>query len=373
MKIKIEKEKLKKILDKIQGLTNQKTSLKVTKNVLIKTLPDNKISFSATDLSAEYFCISDAFIEEQGEIGINAKKFYEIIKSFPENIINIEESESQWIKIGNNDIVFNLVGIETQDFPHVTNTFDYNFCETDGNMFKKLLSVGNSIHPEANESRSFVLGINIGFYNEENKAAIKMFSTDTRRISKYEVKSDSSFIDDFNEKSVVVPKKILPDLIKFIDHDSIEISFTDDLLIIKQEDEYFSVNLLEGAFPDCNGLVQSDEEYAIELEKYLFSDILSRISIVSNEKNPIIFLTLSENLLTFTASNPELGEAKENTDIEFSREGFEIAFNPRFIIDILKDVEDEKIKLYLKNSTTHCIIKGCEKDDYVAAVMPIKF
>lgn len=372
MKIRIEKDRVKKILDKIQGITNQKTSFQVTKNVLIKTETDNKISFLATDLTAEYFCTIEADVEKEGSIAVNSKKLFEIVKNYPDNIILIEEIDNQWIKIGENDVVFNLVGILPDDFPKIETDFEYDFFEIEGNSFKKMLSIGNSISPEINESRPFVLGIYVGFFNQDQNSYIRMFSTDTRRLIKYDILTDSPVSDEFNQKSVIIPKKIIHDLLKFIDEEKIKISFTDDLFIISQENEYFSVNLLEGGFPDCNNLILSDETYSIEMDKYLFADMLIRMSIISDDKNPVIYLTLSENTLTITSSNPELGESKESTNIEFEREGFEIAFNPKFFLDILKDIPEENIKLYLKNSNSQCIIKGCENSDFVSAVMPIK-
>ena len=119
MKIKIDKTKIKKILDKIQGLTNQKTSLNITKNVLIKTVDDNFVSFSATDLTGEFYCIEEAEIENNGEIAINSKKLFEIVKNYPDEYVSIEETDPQWIKIGDNDLNYNLVGAVADDFPKI--------------------------------------------------------------------------------------------------------------------------------------------------------------------------------------------------------------------------------------------------------------
>jgi DNA polymerase-3 subunit beta len=372
MKIKIDKTKIKKILDKLQGLTNQKTSLNITKNVLIKTVDDNFVSFSATDLTGEFYCIEEAEIESNGEIAINSKKLFEIVKNYPDDYVSIEETDPQWIKIGDNDLNYNLVGAVADDFPEIKETFETDFFNTKSALFKKLLYTGFSINPETDENRTFILGINLNFINYDDKSCIKMFSTDTRRIVKYDIISDKPFSEDFNSKNFIVPKKILPDIIKFIDSEDINISFTDDLFIINQNQEYFSVNLLEGTFPDCNQLVRGNEEDAIEIDKKIFSDMLTRTSIVCDEKNPILFFTFSENTLTLNASNPELGEAKEKTEIEFNNEEFEIGFNPKFLLDFLKEIPDEKIKLYLKDSNSHCIIKGLEDNNFAAALMPIR-
>ncbi len=372
MKINIEKEKLKKALDKCQGLTNQKTSIIITKNILLKTEQDNKISISATDLTAEYYCEIEALVEKEGIICINAKKFFDIVRNYPENIIKIEEKDSQWIEIGEKEIIYNIVGVFPDDFPEINKVFNNDFFEIEGDKFKKLISIGNSIYPETNEGRPFILGININFYNFDEKSCIKMFSTDTRRIVKYDIINENILSDDYNAKSIIIPKKILPDIIKFIDKENIKISFTNDIFIVNQDFEYFSVNLLEGEFPDCNSLVAVNEEDSILIDKSFFSDMLNRISIILDDKQPIAFFNFFENRLTLSSSNPELGEAVENTKIDYNRDKIDIAFNPKFIIDIIKEIEDEHIKFYLKNSKKHCIIKGCDKNDFIASIMPVK-
>jgi len=372
MKIKIEKQRLKKVLEKIQGITSQKTSLQITKNVIIETVSDTEISIKATDLTSEYFCTMEAEIENKGIIAVNSKKFFDIVKYFPEDYIPVEEIDFQWIKIGTEDVFFHLVGASPEDFPGISIDFNSNYIETDSVSFKKMITAGNSIHPEANELRSFILGINLYFLNFENSSSIKMFSTDTKRIVKTEIRSESLIAEELNSKSVLMPKKIIPDLIKFLDEEKVSLSFTPELFTVRQEKEFYSVNILEGDFPDCNSLIIPDEEFGIEIDKYILNDILQRVSIIADDKNPIVFFTFSDNTLTIASSNPELGEAKESTGINFEREGFETAFNARYILDVLKDIQDDSIILYLRDKKSHCIIKGSENIDYAAAIMPIK-
>jgi DNA polymerase-3 subunit beta len=372
MKIKIEKQKLKKVLEKIQGMTSQKTSLQITKNVIIETVSDNEISIKATDLTSEYFCTLEAEIENKGIIAVNSKKFFDIVKFFPDDYIPIEEIDFQWIKIGNEDVFFHLVGASPEDFPDISINFNSIYFETDSSSFKKMLTAGNSIHPETNELRSFILGINLYFFNMDNYSSIKMFSTDTKRIVKTEIRSENLIPENLNSKTVLIPKKSIPDLIKFMDKEKVNLSFTPELFTVSQGKEFYSVNILEGDFPDCNGLIIPNEEFGIEIDKYILNDILQRVSIVADDKTPIVYFNFSDNTLTIASSNPELGEAKESTAIVFEREGFETAFNARYILDIIKDIEDDLIYMYLKDKTSHCIIKGIENIDYAAAIMPIK-
>ena len=128
MKITINKNDIINVLSNIQGLTNRKSSLVITETVLIKTT-DSGIELAATDLETGFLGSYPAIVEEQGIIAINAKKLYEIVKEFPTNEIHINETENHWLEINNNNINYNIVGMNPDDFPEIPVVDDISFLE----------------------------------------------------------------------------------------------------------------------------------------------------------------------------------------------------------------------------------------------------
>ncbi len=128
MKFSIDKNDIRNILGKVQGLTNRKTSLAITETVLIQA-QDGKIKISATDLETGFEGIYPAEVEVEGEIAINAKKLFEIVREFPQGQINIHEVENRWIEISNPSVEYHIVGMKPDEFPEITKVDDLSFFE----------------------------------------------------------------------------------------------------------------------------------------------------------------------------------------------------------------------------------------------------
>ena len=118
MKITVKKGDLLPVLAKIQRLTGRKTNLAITTNLLIKTI-DSGISICATDLETGFEGFYPAAVESEGNIAINARKFYEIVRDFPSDDIGLNEIENYWIEIGNEHVEYHIVGMNPDDFPEI--------------------------------------------------------------------------------------------------------------------------------------------------------------------------------------------------------------------------------------------------------------
>lgn len=116
MKFIINKNDIKSILAKVQGITGRRTNLAITETVLIEAL-ESSIKITATDLETGFEGEYPASVESQGIIAINAKKLYEIVRDFPTGDINIDEVENRWIQIGNHNIEYHIVGMNPEDYP----------------------------------------------------------------------------------------------------------------------------------------------------------------------------------------------------------------------------------------------------------------
>ena len=158
MKFKIKKEDILDVLSKVQGLTGRKSNLAITSNILIKTT-DTGIKFVVTDLETGFEGIYPAEIESQGTITINSRKFYEIVKDFPINEIKIDEVENHWIKIGNKNVEYNIVGMNPDDFPEIPKIEDVDFFNIDSEIFKYMIEKTIIITGAPDEKRTHITGI----------------------------------------------------------------------------------------------------------------------------------------------------------------------------------------------------------------------
>ena len=152
MKFKIKKNDVLDVLSKIQGISGRKSNLLITSNVLIKTSKDG-IQLISTDLETGFEGLYPAAIETQGTLTINARKFYEIVREFPSEDIQISEADNYWIKIGNKSVIYNIVGLNPDDFPETPKLEDAELFSIDSEVFKKMIEKTVIVTGAADEKR----------------------------------------------------------------------------------------------------------------------------------------------------------------------------------------------------------------------------
>lgn len=371
MKFTIRKSDITDILSKVQGITGRKSNLAITANILVKT-NENGISFIATDLETGFEGNYPAHVESPGIITINARKFYEIVQNFPSDNILIEEVERQWIRISSEKVEYHIVGMSPDDFPDIPVLEDVEFMEIDSIKFRKMIEKTIMISPSSDEKRAHITGVYFEAVEDDNGKIIRMVSTDGRRLSKAEFVSDKD-LDFYPASSVIIPKKGLNEVSKLLDSDGIiTIGVKENYFIVKMDHETIIIGLLEGEFPDYQEIVVKEETNSIKIDKRQFNMMLKRMSILSTESYNGVIFNFDKNRLTVTATNPDMGESKEDFNIEFDREPIEVAFNPKYFMETFNVMEEETILMNIRDTEHPCIIEGINEKHFLSVIMPMK-
>ncbi len=372
MRITIKKNDISEVLSRIQGLTGKKTSLAITENVLLKT-GENGIFITATDLETGFNGFYPAEIETPGEIAINAKKLTEIVKNFPTDIINLQELENRWIEISSPKVEYHIVGMDPEDFPHIPESDSTDLTVVDSAALKKMIEKSVAINVTGNEKRPHLLGAYLTFMDNgtENKL-IRMVSTDLKRLSKvdYTCAPDTFFNPEIN---VIIPKKGLSEIYKFLETEgTVSIGIKENHFIVKKDNEYAIVNLLDGGFPPYEEILQSEAEYDIVFDRSQFSMMLKRMSILTSEDYRGVVFHFNNDEFTIRTINAVLGESKESMDIVYDGEPKEIAYNPRYFLEAINFITQDNVILNIKDEQTPCIVRGEQDSNYINIIMPMK-
>ncbi len=373
MKFTIEKKDIQNFLPKILGITGGRTNLAITQTVLIQA-EDTKIKITATDLKTSVEGFFPAEVETPGKIAINAIKLFEIVKEFPDSDILFNNIEKQWVEIGNNNVMYHIVGMDPDDYPKTPEIDKVNYSIIKSDELKTMLDRVLLIGFEKEEDRPFVLGVLIESIKDKN--VLRMVSTDTNRLTKtdyiYE-KDHSDMLVDIDENTIV-SKEGLFQARKFIDKDvDIKFGFTPKHFVLNLDNETMLIKLFEGKMPDYSSLLGVEENQTVSLEKRPFIQMLKRMSIFSTEEYKSVVFKFTKNRLEIITTNPELGESKEDMEIEYDDIEQEITFNPKFFIDILNTIESDLILLSLSGYKGPCLIQG-EKDlNYISLIMPMYY
>lgn len=372
MKFTINKTDIVAVLSKVQGLAGRKTNLAITTNVLIQSTQGGLL-IKATDLETGFEGIFPASIEAKGQIAINGRKLYEIVREFPDDQIQFAEMENHWIKIGNDNVEFNLVGMNPEDFPEIPKIEDGPFLEMDMHVFHQMIDKSIFIGGAADDRRAHITGIYLETLYTEAGHLFRMVSTDGSRLSKVDHPFDSDpFIPVGN--GVLVPKKGLSEVVKFLEQEgTVRIGLKDNNFVVKKESETIIIRMLEGDFPEYKDIIQKgDHPNEIKLDRQLFLMMLKRMSILSSDDYRSVIFTFADDSLNITSTNPEIGESKETMNIAFTGEKIEVAFNPKFFIETLNVIDEESAVLYIEDSEKPCMIQGQSSDRFLTVIMPMR-
>jgi len=359
------------VLSNVQGLTGRKSSLAIIENILIKTT-DSGIKIIATDLETGFEGLYPAIIKSEGMIAINSRKFYEIIKDFPVENININEVENFWIEICDKSVEYHIVGMNPEEFPDIPHIEDVVFFDINSLVFKKMIEKMVIISSSTDDKRAHIIGTYFEIIIKNNENIFRMVSTDGSRLSKvdYVLAKDVKIPSELN---FLIPKKALSEAIKFIDKEGeVQIGFKENYFIIKKDKETIIIRLLEGDFPKYGDIITKSKGNIIKIDKKIFLMMLKRMSILySDDYKGVIFNFIKDKLI-INSTNPEIGESKEEMIINFKGENIEAAFNPKYFIEALNVIYEDKIILNMVNKEKPCLIEGEKDKSFISVIMPMR-
>jgi DNA polymerase III subunit beta len=371
MKVTINKSDIVDVLSKIQGLTGRRSSLAITEAVLIQT-DEKGIHLTATDLETGYEGRYPAIVESQGTIAISARKFYEIVREFPSADVLVEEGENRLIHIGNQNVQYNLKGMNPDDFPTTPELEIDHFFTVDSSGFKSMIEKSVIISGIGEDKKPHINGVLFEKMTGSVPNLLRMVSTDGSRLSKYDL-VDSSESGLPSGDGVLIPKKGLHEISKFLGTgESVQLAIQNSYFVVQSNHETFYVRLLEGQFPKYEEIISRTDGYQIELDKEPFLNMLKRMSIMCTDNYRAVMFKFSADELIINATNPDIGESKEDMKIAYSGDTIEAAFNPRFFIEALNAVDDKKLIVDIVSDDKPCLINGAEEKSYLSAVMPMR-
>lgn len=372
MKFIINKKDIIGVLSNVQGITGRRSNLAITENLLIKA-NGAAIRLIATDLETGFEGLYAATVESEGTIAINARKFFEIIRDFPKDEILINEVENRWIEIGNEKVIYHIVGMNPDDFPDIPRIEDAPFFDVKSDEFRDMIEKTVIISGAPDEKRVHISGAFCERIIEGEDKIFRMVSTDGSRLSKFDYRLDKS-IEMQAGSGILVPKKGLNEVSKFLSGEgTVQIGIKHNYFIVKKENETFITRLFEGDFPQYDDIISKKEDVnGMMLERQMFLMMLKRMSILSSDSYKGVVFTFGDGRLEITTTNPDLGESKEDIQIDFNRDQIKAAFNPRFFIDTLSVIDEDHIVLTIKDEKTPCFIEAEKEKNYLSVIMPMK-
>ena len=342
-----------------------KTTMSILECILINA-SDNQIKLTANDMELGIETIIDGNVEEEGIIALEAKIFLEIVRKLPDNEIVIETDSSYMTTITCEKSKFNIVGKSGEDFTSLPSIEKIDSIVVSQYTLKEV--VRQTIFSISDNDNNKLM---TGELFEVNDDKLKVVSLDGHRISIRKINLKNSY----PKKKVVVPGKTLSEVSKILPGDTdkdVVIFFTDKHIVFEFNQTVVVSRLIEGEYFNIDQMLSSDYETKVKINKRELLDCIDRATLLVKEgdKKPIIISISDVNMEL--RINSTIGSMDETIDITKNGKDMMIGFNPKFLIDALRVIDDEEIDIYLVNPKAPCFIKDAE-DRYVYLILPVNF
>lgn len=365
MKIVCSKASLLRGVNTVMKAVSSKTTLPILECILI-TASSDEIKFTANDMELGIETNVEGTVEEKGKIALEARLFSDIIRKLPDSDVTITSDDSLNTQIVCEKANFRISGRDSEDFSYLPYV-ERDYCVTISQFTLKELVRQTIFSIAANESNKMMTGELFDI----NQNELRVISLDGHRVSirKIELKSV------YEPKKVIVPGKTLNEVSKILDggtEDMVDIFFTDNHIVFEFGQTVVVSRLIEGNYFRVDQMLSSDYDTKVTINKKDMLECIDRATLFVKEgdKRPII-LNIRDNIMELKI-NSQIGSMDEIIDIDLEGKDIKIGFNPRFLIDALRVIDEETIDIYYMNSKAPCFIRD-EEESYIYLILPVNF
>lgn len=367
MKFIVSSSGLLKHLQQISGVINANTVLPILEDFLFE-VEKNKLSVVATDLETVMRIRMDIEAKDSGRVCIPAKILLDSLKNIPDQPLTFSIDKNFGIEITSDNGKYKVMGENPDNFPKEPAADDTTSFTTTGSAL--VTAINKTLFAVSNDDLRPAM---TGVFFELDKKGMQAVATDAHRLVKYRRTDVSCPKND----SFIVPKKPL-NLLKSALPDGdeeITISYNSNHLFVQHGTTQMSCRLIDARFPDYKVVIPTDNPYELVVNKNDFQGALRRVSIFSNKSTNQVVLSIAGSQLELTAQDIDFSfEGDEKMKCRYDGEDITIAFNARFLIEMLNAADSDEIKIELSTPTKAGIIKPTEteeNEELMMLVMPL--
>jgi DNA polymerase III subunit beta len=331
-------------------------------------LKNNKLELIAMDLNFYMSDLVEVNGQEDGDVLVPAKSFSELLTKFDNEVINLEKNSSDTeIIITSEKGKFSIPLMEKEDFPSFpsfTGEKVLTFSEEKiGELINKTIYACST-----DETRPLFTGILL----EKKENNITFVGTNTHRLAIKTVQLD---VNDSNDFSMIIPSRLLREISANIGKEipeDVEISLKNKQIQVRMGEVKIISSLIEGAFPDYKRVIPSKFATTTVFNAKDMEKAVKRVALFSKDDYSIIRLSVDQDKMVLTSGISDLGQGKENVDCTTKGESLNIAFNSKYVMDILKYAGSEEVVMEMNNSLSPVCIKPVSEENYIYIVTPVR-
>jgi DNA polymerase-3 subunit beta len=373
MDFEIEKREFLKGLGLIQGIAGRKTTLPILTHVLIEANKES-VLMTGTDLEIGIREELSAKVYQEGKTSVSAKKLFEIVRELPEESIHIQKKENQWIRIQCGKSIFNLSGLDPEEFPALPTYNEDYFSELPISLLSEMIE--KTVFAASNEdSRYHLNGVLFLQIKQGGKERLRMVATDGHRLSL--IDRESQLVRGI-EKGIIVPKKGVLEVKRVVsdkEEGEVKIYFDPTHGFLKIGKSLIVIRLIDGEFPEYEQVIPKENDKKIKVDKERVYGCLRRVSTMTSERGEGIKFSIKSHSIELSTFNQDFGDAREEVEVNYEGSSFEIGFNSRYLLEALNVMDTPEVVIELKDEGSPGIIKplsSAEIPNQLCIIMPMR-
>ncbi len=373
MKITLERDRILDALQKLQSVVERKNTVQILSNVLFRA-ENGKLSLTATDLEVGIQIAFPVKIDQEGKITIGAKGLLDIVKELPPQNFTLATKTNGWVEIISGKSKFNIVSLAADDYPTLPDFSEKHFSAA--NTERLLQMIDRTDFAISTDATRYLMN---GVYFEpiENNV-MRMTATDGHRLSF--VDQEVFLKTPELKRGLIIPRKGLAEFKKLASNKwtSFDLAFERGYMFAKatsqdrHEEVSLFIRLIEGEYPDYKQVISKPSDKSAMIERDTFISALRRVALLAHEKSRGVSFEFRPGQLVISSSNPDLGEAREELDINYAGEEVKIGFNAKYLLDCLPVIDSDTIEFKFKDRMNPGVVQGANQKNHTYIVMPMR-
>ena len=383
MRFTVSKTEIQEKLSDIKGIVVHDKTMPILSHFLLNVSKDDSYII-ATDLETTIKEPLHIDLEAEGKLCMPARKLIEIIKEVEDKDLSFESAASEspepawwsdkWLKVKSGNSKFKLACLPADDFPAWPALGDIEDITIDASTLMEMIE--KTIYSAGESDTRYTLN-GLLFHLKPDKSRLRLVGTDGIRLAAVSKQVQTEIKE---ERKIIVSRKAIFGLKRLLGRaEAARISIGANHVLFSIGDVQFLTRLVEGAYPDYEGIILEtngkDKKKAsvVSIERDAFIKALNRVSVMSETiPTNIVKLDLTENLITLSSSDPNIGNAKDQVITDYKGDGVVIAFNARYLLDALKVMTSEKVILRLEGPLAPTLLTQQNDKVWKYIVMPVK-
>lgn len=362
MKFKVAKSSFLQGLHAVQNVVGVRSTLPILSNVLL-TAEKDTLCLTTTDLDISVRCSIKADVARTGATTLGVRRLSSIVREMPESLIDVSVDEKNTATLDCESSHFKIIGISEDEFPPVPPAEGGQTYRIEQGVFKDML---RKTHYAAStdETRLVLNGVLLSIKG----GRLVVVATDGRRLALVENEVE---LPGEAQGEYILPTKAVGELMHTLeDEGELKIHTGEKRVWFEFDEVLLTSKLVEGTYPNYRQVIPVECEQRIPVEREALLTALRRVSLLASEKSCSAKLTFGKNQLVVSTQTPDVGEARESIAIKYGGDAVAIAFNPEFMIDPLKNLDNDEIYVELSDELSPGVIK-CDVP-FLYVLMPMR-